>query len=159
MSLGVSDKPAPEACWVSLWTERHRCTLDPVHRITGKTSPCSRCKWISNNSMILFHIATNLQSVVAVTNTVNFSLLAKHGLPRGCRSQSQVLLQKQREWNVIYVLLFWYQNEVTVFLCCTQRCVTCCICVYLQTDCLCYFLHQAIIDDAVNNFLPGDGTG
>lgn len=31
--------------------------------------------------------------------------------------------------------------------------------VYLQADCLCHFLHQAIIDRVMNSFLPGDGTG
>ena len=30
--------------------------------------------------------------------------------------------------------------------------------VYLQTDCLCYFLHQAIIDGAVNSLLQGDSA-
>lgn len=59
---------------------------------------------------------TNLQSVVAVTNTVNFSLLAKHGLPRGCRHHSQVLLQNKEkcQWNLfqIFFLLNWSQTIV-----------------------------------------------
>lgn len=32
VSPGVSDKPSPEAYWASLWTEDHRCALDPVSR-------------------------------------------------------------------------------------------------------------------------------
>lgn len=33
------------------------------------------------------------------------------------------------------------------------------VCVYLQTDSLCNFLHQAIVDGAVGGSLPADGAG
>lgn len=159
MSLGVSDKPAPEACWVFLWTVRHHCTLDPEHRITqGKHHLVHIVSESQINSIILFQAPTHLQSVMAVTNTVDFSLLAEHGLPRGCRHQSQVLLQKKKNEMETFLILV-SKRWVFLCLCCAQRCVTCCVCVYLQTDCLRYFLHQAIIDDAVNSFLPGDGIG
>lgn len=102
-SLDVSDKPAPEACWVSLWTVCHRCTLDPAHRITWRKLHLHAVTESQMNSLMRLHIHTNLRSAVAVTNTVDFPLLAKHGLPRGSRHQSQVLLQRT-EWNVLVFL-------------------------------------------------------
>ena len=97
------------------------------------------------NSIILFNISTDLRSAVTVTNTVNFPLLAKHGLPGGRRHQSQVLLQKKPVRIRNFVLLFCCSNDAKMN-------------VYLQTDCLCYFLHQAIIDGAVNSLLQGDSA-
>lgn len=100
VSPGVSGKHAPEACWVSLWTVCHHCTLDPVNKITqGKHNLVHIDIESQINLPIKTH--TNLHSVVAMTNTVNFLLLAKHGLPGGCRHQSQTLLQKA-EWNGNY---------------------------------------------------------
>lgn len=97
------------------------------------------------NSIILFNITTDLRSAMTVTNTVNFPLLAKHGLSGGRRHQSQVLLQKTVRIRIV-VLLFCCSNDANIY-------------VYLQTDCLCYFLHQAIIEGAVNSLLQGHSAG
>lgn len=91
---------------------------------------------------------------MAVTNTVNVSLLAKHGLSRGCRHQSQVLLLKN--------LIFYYPavKLISEYFCVALKgTLQCCFPVYLQTDCPCYFLHQAIIDGRVDSALPADGAG
>lgn len=139
----VSGKPAPEAWWVSLWTVYRRCTLEPVNRVTQerKHHPCQQC--ISNK--VRRCALTDLRSIVAVTNTINFPLLVKHGLPGGRRqSESGFATKDGMKWKLLF-------RNLIIFCVATRN-------TYLQTNRLCDFLHQAVVDGAVSSFLPGDGT-
>lgn len=53
-----------------------------------------RCK---TGNRIFHTLTTHLQHIVTRTNAVDFSLFAEHGLPGGCRHQTQVFLKRDRK--------------------------------------------------------------
>lgn len=101
-----------------------------------------------------FPVTTHLQYEVALTNAVDFSLLAEHGLPRGGRHQTQTFLRKRERNKTEIKPGFYNPKEVNVFYLLPAKGRS----VHLQIDGLSHLLQQAVVDDAVSRFLPDDGV-